>query len=299
MKVNTRNTQEKLAPSELVLNAEGGVYHLALKPHQIAHDIIVVGDQNRVKRISKHFDTLEHEAASREFFTHTGTIGNKRLTVLSTGIGVDNIDIVLNELDALVNIDLETRQIKKQTTSLRIVRIGTCGALNAAVDVGSFVHSKYAIGLDGLMHYYLPQFESDESDIISAFTKHVNWPIAGIKPYAVRGSSFMDAAFAKFTTPGITMTANGFYGPQGRQLRLANATGDMNASMSTFSHNGLPIANYEMESSALLGLGAMMGHDCTTVCAVIANRLANAFLADYQPAIDELIGHVLAAFQAD
>lgn len=288
-----------MAPSELVLNKEGAIYHLGLRPDQIADKIIVVGDPNRVKRISAHFDIIEHEVAFREFFTHTGTIGGKRITALSTGIGIDNIDIVMNELDALRNINLETRIINQTHNPLSVVRIGTCGALNAEIEVGSYVHSKYAIGLDGLLHYYQAQYEEDELALVKAYMEHTNWTNEGLKPYAVRGSEFMDEAFSKFAKPGITMTANGFYGPQGRKLRLEHSSGDLNQQMSTFKFRSTPIANYEMESSALLGMGGMMGHRCTTVCAVIANRLRNEFLSDYQPAIDQLITHVLEALLAD
>lgn len=299
VKAKTRNIDSPLAPSELVLNSEGAVYHLGLKPHQIADKIIVVGDPNRVRRISAHFDHVEYEVAFREFFTHTGTIGGKRITALSTGIGIDNIDIVMNELDALRNLNLETRLPNEKENPLSIVRIGTSGALNQDIEVGAFVHSKYAIGLDGLLHYYLPQYEEDESALVEAYMQHTQWNKAGIKPYAVRGSEFMDEAFSKFAIPGITMTANGFYGPQGRQLRLQHSSGDLNQQMSQFNFRGTPIANYEMESSALLGLGGMLGHRCTTVCAVIANRLRNEFLSDYKPTIDRLIQHVLDALLAD
>ncbi len=285
-----------MPPSELVLDAHGAIYHLGLQPDQIADRIIVVGDPNRVKRISDKFDSIEHTVSKREFVTHTGRVGNKRITALSTGIGVDNIDIVLNELDALRNIDLNTRKVKEQLSPLEIIRLGTCGALSRDIPVGSFIQSNYALGLDGVMHYYGCAFEEDELELTRKFMAHVNWKIDGIRPYAIRGNAKLGSYFQDGIFQGITATACGFYGPQGRQLRLPLAMQDLNGAMSTFSFNDLPMANYEMESSALFGLGSALGHACTTVCAVVANRLRNEFLKDYQPAIDQLIDKVLEGF---
>jgi uridine phosphorylase len=282
-----------IAPSELVLNADGSVYHLAIRPEQIADTLIVVGDPGRVKRISRHFDHIEHEVENREFVTHTGTIGNTRISVLSTGIGVDNIDIVMNELDALRNIDLNTRQPLSQSNPLRIVRLGTSGALNADLAPGSVVHSKYAIGLDGVVHFYNAPFESDELALAKAFAAHTSWNIDGLQPYAVRSDNDLGALFGEGFYQGITVTACGFYGPQGRILRLPLSMPGLNERMGDFNFNGLPLANYEMESSALFGLGAMLGHACTTVCVVVANRIRNEFLSDHHPAVDQLITRVL------
>ena len=285
-----------MPPSELVLDSAGAVYHLGLQPEQIADKIIVVGDPGRVAKISNKFDSIEHKVSKREFVTHTGYIGNERITALSTGIGVDNIDIVMNELDALRNIDLKTRTAKDTLNPLKIIRLGTCGALSRDIPVGSFVQSNYAIGLDGVMHFYGCAYEEDELELIRKFMEHVNWNIDGLRPYAIRGSATLSTYFQEGFFQGITATACGFYGPQGRQLRLPLAMQNLNDAMSTFTYNDLPMANYEMESSSLFGLGSALGHECTTVCAVIANRLRNEFLKDYQPAIDQLIEKVLEAF---
>lgn len=294
-----RKIQTSLAPSELVLNPEGGVYHLALHPHQLADRMIVVGDPGRVELISSRFDSVEHRVSSREFVTHTGRVGNQTITALSTGIGVDNIDIVLNELDALRNIDLQKRTVHEKLNPLKIVRLGTCGALNKNIEVGSFVHSNYALGLDGVMHYYDCQYEEDELQLARDFQKHTKWNSDGIKPYAVRNNQNLGQLFQDGFYQGITATACGFYGPQGRELRLPLALNGLNDSMSTFEFNGIHMANYEMESSALFGLGASLGHECTTVCAVIANRLRNEFLKDYHPAISKLIDLVLTGLTTD
>ena len=285
-----------MPPSELVLDSRGGVYHLGLQPEEVADKVIVVGDPGRVAKISDKFDSVEHRISSREFVTHTGYMNNERITVLSTGIGVDNIDIVMNELDALRNIDLNTRMAKEELNPLKIIRLGTCGALSRDIPVGSFVQSSYAIGLDGVMHFYGCAYEEDEMELTRKFMEHVNWNIDGIRPYAIRGSASLNQYFQDGFFQGITATACGFYGPQGRQLRLPRAMQNLNDAMSTFVFKDLPMANYEMESSALFGLGSAMGHECTTVCAVIANRLRNEFLKDYQPAIDQLIDKVLEAF---
>ncbi len=295
MKPAKRISAHALEASELVLNSKDSIYHLALKPHELADKVIVVGDMERVKRISRHFQKIEHRVAHREFLTHTGIYGGVRITVLSTGIGTDNIDIVLNELDALRNIDLETRTPKIDLNPLEIIRIGTSGALNAGIEVGSFVHSKYAIGLDPVMHFYDVDYDDDELELVAAFQKHTLWPLQGITPYAVRSDPTLGGLFTDGFTPGITATSAGFYGPQGRALRLPLAAPDLNTAMATFRFKGVDMANYEMESSALFALGGALGHKCTTVCVVIANRMRKEFLADYQPKIDELIATVLDA----
>jgi uridine phosphorylase len=288
-----RHSAKVIAPSELVLNADRSVYHLGLRPLQLADTIIVVGDQHRVPLISRHFDIIEHKVQNREFCTHTGTYKGKRITALSTGIGVDNVDIVMNELDALVNIDLNLREIKPTLTSLRIVRLGTSGALNADIPVGSFVHSRYAVGLDGVMHYYDARYDDDEIELTETFRAGTNWRLAGIIPYSVRSDDALGQHFQKGYYQGITVTACGFYGPQGRVLRLPVALEGLNEAMSNISFRGIPVANYEMESSALFGLGAMMGHACTTVCTVVANRMRNEFLSDHHTSIEKLIQQVL------
>ncbi len=299
MKECNLNLLSAMPPSELVLDADGAIYHLGLMPNQIADKIIVVGDPGRVQRISNKFDSIDHKVSRREFVTHTGRIGNQNITALSTGIGVDNIDIVINELDALRNIDLKSRKVKPELNPLQIVRLGTCGALHRDLHVGSFVNSSYALGLDGVMHYYGCSYEEDEKELVNEFMKHTGWNIEGIRPYAIRGSERLSQLFTKGFTKGITATACGFYGPQGRRLRLPLAMNDLNDAMSTFKFKDLILANYEMESSSLFGLGAALGHECTTVCAVVANRLRNEFLKDYNPAIDQLIDTVLEGFASD
>ena len=292
-----RIVNDPFPPSELVLNNDGNAYHLNLSPDQIAETIILVGDPGRVEKISARFDSIDHKVQNREFVTHTGRIGSKNITALATGIGIDNIDIVINELDALANIDLDSRFPKKEQSSLKLIRLGTSGSLQEEFEAGSAIHSNYAIGLDGLMHYYKLEFEDDERELQKKFSDSI-WKINGIDPYAVRGSSFMHAAFSSFTHQAITLTANGFYGPQGRELRLSSAN-DMNNRLQGFRFRNLPIGNYEMETSALYGLGGALGHHCTTLCLVIANRLRNQFLEDYSGAMDKLIERLLASIEAD
>ncbi len=282
------------APSELVLRPDGSIYHLGLHPEQIADTLLIAGDPARVERIAARFDSVEHRVSNREFVTITGRVGGQRISALSTGIGVDNIDIVINELDALCSIDLEARSLLPQKRQLRIVRIGTSGALNAHIDTGSFVQSQYALGLDGVMHFYESAFEPDELALAEAYRKHTNWSIPGLLPYAARAHAGLTALFDRGFVQGITATACGFYGPQGRILRLAPAMPGLNERMASFAHAGLPMANYEMESSALFALGGMLGHQCTTVCLIIANRLRNAFLPDYKPRMEVLIDAVMA-----
>lgn len=298
MKKLPLSTSLKFAPSELPVNSDGSIYHLAIKPEHLADTVLVVGDQGRVEKISKHFDRIEIVASNREFVTHTGTIGSKRITAMSTGIGTDNIDIVLNELDALRSVDFEKRETIENPKPLEIIRIGTCGGLRKEIEPGSFIHSRYAIGLDAVMHYYQAHFEEEELELARSFAAHVNWSLDGIKPYAVKSSKEAGSKFEEGFIQGITATACGFYGPQGRKLRLPVAMPDINERMGSFSFEGLPLANYEMESSALFGLGAALGHQCTTVCLVVANRAADSFLTDHQPAMEELISIVLERVSA-
>jgi len=289
---------EPIPPSELVLNGKGHVYHLDLHPEQVAEKIILVGDPGRVSKISAHFDAIEHKVQHREFVTHTGRIGKERITALATGIGVDNVDIVMNELDALVNIDLEKRLPKKDQRKLQFVRLGTSGALQKEMEVGSAIHSQFAIGLDGLLHHYGLEYNEIEVDLNRAFMEFTDWKIDGLLPYTVQGSNYMNETFSSFSRKAITLTANGFYGPQGRSVRLST-TNDLNNRIQDFRFQGLPIGNYEMETSALFGLGGALGHDCTTICLVIANRLRNEFLSDYSREMDALIRRLLEAFLAD
>jgi uridine phosphorylase len=282
-----------IAESELILNPDGSVYHLHIRPEMLAQNVIVVGDQGRVETVSAHFDKIEYQVSNREFVTHTGSFKGKRFTVLSTGIGTDNIDIVLNELDALVNIDLASRTIREKKTSLRIVRIGTSGALQGDIPVDSFVASSHGMGLDGLLNYYAGLDLCDEAGIADAFMKHASWTKGMPYPYVVKGSASLLQAIAHDQVQGITATAPGFYGPQGRQLRLAPALPDLNEKLGSFTFENHRVTNFEMETSALYGLGKLLGHDCATICAIIANRVARTYSKDYRKTVNDLIRLVL------
>jgi len=279
--------------SELILNPDGSVYHLNLKPEHIAPDIIFVGDQNRVEKISSQFDTIEFSFQKREFKTHTGTLNGKRISVISTGIGPDNIDIVMNELDALVNIDLNTRQPKTTLTALNIVRIGTSGALQAAIPVDSFVMSTYGLGLDNMLRSYLIESISNFK-MEDAFINHTNWDIRKGRPYAIYCSEKLEHLIESDTIyKGITATAGGFYGPQGRVLRLNIQDENLNSKMDGFQFEGNTITNLEMETAAIYGLSQLMGHNALSLNAIIANRATGTFSADPYKAVDELIKYTL------
>ena len=282
--------------SELILNPDGSVYHLNLKPENIASNIILVGDQDRVENISKHFDTIEFTTQKREFKTHTGIYKGKRLSVISTGIGPDNIDIVINELDALVNIDLKTRQIKPVLTSLNLVRIGTSGSLQPDIPVNGFVASEYGLGLDNMMRSYLIDAVS-EQEIEDAFITHTNWDLKKGRPYVIKAS---ETLFSKFYSDkifkGLTGTAGGFYGPQGRILRLDIQDRELNHKMDTFSYDGVRITNLEMETSAIYGLSKLLGHNALSLNTIIANRANGTFSEDPYKAVDELIEYTLDRF---
>jgi uridine phosphorylase len=283
-----------IASSELILNPDGSVYHLNLLPEHIAHDIIFVGDQNRVEKITQSFDSIEFSTQKREFKTQTGTLKGKRITVMSTGIGPDNIDIVMNELDALVNIDLKKRQPKAILTKLNIIRIGTSGSLQANIPVGSFVMSKYAIGLDNMLRSYLIDGFS-ETALEDAFVKHTNWDSKKGKPYAICCSETLEKKiFSSKMHKGITATAGGFYGPQGRVLRLNIQDEQLNDKMDTFSFENNRITNLEMETAAIYGLSALLGHNALSLSAIIANRATGDFSSDPEKAIEELIEYTLS-----
>lgn len=288
-----RSSANPIEESELIVTPNGAIYHLNLLPEQLAQNIIVVGDQNRVAQISSRFDKIHHKVANREFVTHTGEYQGKLITALSTGIGTDNIDIVLNELDALVNIDLKKRTIKEEHSSLNIIRLGTSGSLQESIPVDSAVVSTHAIGLDGVLHFYKSEYESDELELKKAFIQQCNWSETLNPPYIVKGSEALLQRFPADMIRGITVTSNGFYGPQGRVLRLATQFPDLNESFRKFSANGLQICNYEMETSALYGLGSILGHQTATVCAIIANRYRKEYSANYHKTIDLLIDRVL------
>lgn len=279
--------------SELILNPDGSVYHLNLKPENIAKDIIFVGDQDRVDKITKHFESVEFTTQKREFKTSTGIYKGKRLSVISTGIGPDNIDIVLNELDALVNIDLETRTIKSNHTSLNIVRIGTSGSLQSDIPVDSFVLSKYGLGFDGMLHSY--DCESAlEKDIEDAFIEHTNWSPRKSRPYVVKNSEALESRLTSDQIHlGFTATAVGFYGPQGRVLRLAVQDPELNTKIDQFNFNGVRVTNLEMETSAIYGLSKLLGHHACSMNAIIANRANGTFSNDYQSVVEDLIIYTL------
>ncbi len=279
--------------SELILNPDGSIYHLNLKPENIANNIIFVGDQNRVEKITKFFDNIEFSTQKREFKTQTGTYKGKRITVMSTGIGPDNIDIVMNELDALVNIDLTTRQPKENLTSLNIIRIGTSGSLQADIPVDSFVMGKFGLGLDNVLRSYLIDAITNTT-IEDAFIAHTNWDLKKGKPYVVACSEKLEKVFeSNKIFKGITATAGGFYGPQGRVLRLNIQDEELNDKMDNFKIDETRITNFEMETSAIYGLGQLLGHQCLSLNAIIANRATKTFSEDPYKAVDELIAYSL------
>ena len=284
------NTYSK---SELVLNDQGAVYHLGIKPKDISSKIILVGDQERVSLISDFFDSIEHKSQHREFVCHTGTYQGKRITALSSGIGTDNIDIVINELDALVNVDLEKRIDKKAFSSLEIVRIGTCGILQKDIPVHSWIVSDFALGLDNVAHFYEISFTREENEFCSELKTFLNLPTA-IQPYFVSPSQELTNKLkSENTKSGITITSSGFYGPQGRQLRLKTHTEELQLHVGDFEKNGVKVTNFEMESSALFALGRQLGHQCATICLGVANRPNMEFSEGYSSEMKELIEYVL------
>ena len=279
--------------SELILNPDGSVYHLNLHPEHIAHDILFVGDQNRVEKITQFFDSIEFSNQKREFKTQTGIFKGKRITVMSTGIGPDNIDIVMNELDALVNIDLKTRMPKKKLTSLNIIRIGTSGSLQADIPVDSFVMAKFGLGLDNMLRSYLIDAISNV-EMEDAFIKHTNWDMKKGRPYVISCSEILEKRLeSQRIFKGITGTAGGFYGPQGRVLRLNIQDENLNSKMDSFNYNGTRMTNLEMETGAIYGLGKLLGHQCLSLNAIIANRANGTFSEDPYKAVDELIAYTL------
>lgn len=280
--------------SELILNQDGSVFHLHVKPEQLAHKVILVGDPGRVSLVASHFTDIEMEVQSREFHSITGKYQGKRITVASTGIGCDNIDIVANELDALVNIDFATRTEKAEKTSLEIVRIGTCGGLQEYTPVGTFIVSEKSIGFDGLLNFYAGRNEVCNLALEDAFTKHMHWNPQLCAPYVIEADEELTNRIGgDDMVHGITIACGGFYGPQGRQLRIPLADPDQNAKVESFEYEGMHITNFEMESSALAGLSKLLGHKATTCCMVIANRLIKEANTGYKSTIDNLIKEVL------
>ncbi len=280
-------------PTELVLNKQGQVYHLALSPDQISTKVILVGDQDRVNLVASFFDSVEHSSQHREFVCKTGMYNGKRVTALSTGIGTDNIDITINELDALVNIDLKNRKDKASFTSLDLIRIGTCGILHPEIPVHAYLLSTHAYGLDNIAHFYEIDETEEEKAIHAAINEQVDLPPL-VKPYLISASAEIQAKLKSDKTyTGITVTSSGFYGPQGRQLRLKNKTAELNDQLTAFHYNDLKIVNFEMESSALFALGHSLGHNCGTICLGIANRPTKQFSEGYKSQMLELIQYVL------
>lgn len=279
--------------SELILNPDGSVYHLNLKPEHLAHNIIVVGDQNRVEKITQFFDTIEFSTQKREFKTQTGMYKGKRISVVSTGIGPDNIDIVFNELDALVNIDFATRQPKEKLVSLNIIRVGTSGSLQADIPVDSIVMSKFGLGLDNMMHSYLMD-EITHPEIEDAFIKQTNWDMKKGRPYVISCSEKLEKLIESDKIfKGFTATAPGFYGPQGRVLRLPIQDPELNHKMDNFDFEGTRITNLEMETSAIYGLSKLLGHEALSLNAIVANRANGTFSDDPYKAVDDLIAYTL------
>ncbi len=278
-----------IGASELIINDRGAVYHLNVRPEELADTIITVGDPERVATVSKYFDRIEHKCAHREFITHTGYIGNKRISVLSTGIGPDNIDIALNEVDALANIDFETRTIKEQKKSVSVIRMGTCGSLQGEVGVDQLVAGTHGLGIDNLLHFYKLNNNSEEQSILTAFEQHTQITNHKIQPYIASASAGLIKHFADGYSHGITVTCPGFYGPQGRILRLPLSMPNLVDQMTSFRYGNHHIANFEMETSAIYGLCNLLGHQCLSINVIVANRVKKEFSKDPAKAVENMI----------
>ncbi len=289
---------QRIAESELIINSRGAVYHLDLRPDELAHNVITVGDPDRVEKVSRYFDKVEVKGQHREFVSHTGWLGNKRITVVSTGIGPDNIDIVLNELDALANIDFETRQIKPELKSLNIIRIGTAGSLQGDIPVDSFVASTHGLGLDNLLNYYRLEHNEEEKQLLQSFTTHTQLHMQVTNPYLSGASASLLKHFVEGYHHGITVTCPGFYGPQGRVLRLGIKNPDLINRLTAFSFGQHRIANFEMETSAIYGLSKLLGHHCLSLSAIVANRIHKEFSKDGNALVEKLINHSLQVIEA-
>ena len=282
------------AESELIINGDGSIFHLHVKPEQLADKVILVGDPRRVSLVASHFDSKECDIESREFHTITGTYHGKRISVVSTGIVCDNIDIVLNELDALANIDFKTRTEKEQLRQLTLVRIGTCGGLQEYTPVGTFIASEKSIGFDGLLNFYSGRNDVCDLPFEEAFKQHMQWNPQLCAPYVIDADKeTLERIAGDEMVRGVTIACGGFFGPQGRELRIPLADPKQNEKVESFEYNGYRITNFEMESSALAGLARLMGHKAVTCCMVIANRRAKNVNANYKNSIDELIKLVL------
>jgi uridine phosphorylase len=280
---------QAIGASELIINDRGAIYHLNVRPEEIADTIITVGDPERVAEVSKYFDRIEHKLAHREFITHTGTIGQKRISVLSTGIGPDNIDIALNEIDALANINFDTRIINDQKKSVSIIRMGTCGSLQGEVGVNELVAGTHGLGIDNLLHFYEKQNNEEEKAILAAFDEHTKITAHKIQPYIATASAGLLKHFTEGYSHGITVTCPGFYGPQGRILRLPLKMPNLVDQMTSFKYGQHRIANFEMETSAIYGLCNLLGHQCLSINVIIANRVKKEYSKDMGKAVDHMI----------
>ena len=280
---------QPIAASELIINNRGAIYHLDVTPDEIAENIITVGDPARVTEVSKHFDKIEFESSHREFVTHTGRVGNKRISVVSTGIGTDNIDIVLNELDALVNIDFATRTIKNQLKHLNIIRVGTSGSLQADVPVDSFVSSTHGVGIDNLMNFYIHDNNEEEKQLLHSFVTQTQLHSRFSQPYIAGASMSLMKHFVEGYHQGITVTCPGFYGPQGRVLRLGITNPQLIDRLTEFKFGQHRITNFEMETAAIYGLGKVLQHNCLSLSAIVANRIHKNFSTDGFAVVEKLI----------
>jgi len=289
----------RIAESELIINSRGAVYHLDLKPDEVGGTVITVGDPDRVKEVSKHFDSIEVKQQHREFISHTGYLNKKRITVLSSGIGPDNIDIVINELDALVNIDFNTRKIKDKLTALNIIRIGTSGSLQADIPVDSFVASTHGLGVDNLLNFYRHEQNDEEKLLLQSFVTHTQMHGQMSYPYVSSAAGSLIKHFGREFHHGITVTCPGFYGPQGRVLRLGIRNPDLINRLTDFRFGQHRITNFEMETSAIYGLGKLLGHNCLAVNAIVANRVVQEFSKDGKAAVERLIIKFMEIFASN
>lgn len=279
----------RIAESEMIINKRGAIYHLNLRPEELASTILTVGDPDRVAEVSKHFDSIEFQTQHREFITHTGFVGQKRISVVSTGIGTDNIDIVLNELDALVNIDFTTRTVKRAFTPLTIIRVGTSGSLQADIPVDSFVASTHGIGIDNLLNFYRQQPNEEEQQLLNAFLQQTQPDPRLAAPYIASAGASVQKKFVHGFHQGITITCPGFYGPQGRVLRLGLRQPELIDQLTAFRFGNFRITNFEMETSAIYGLGKLLGHHCLSLNAIVANRVEKTFSSDGAAVVENLI----------
>jgi len=280
---------QAIGASELIINDRGAIYHLNLRPEEIADTIITVGDPERVASVSKYFDRIEHKLSHREFITHTGTIGQKRISVVSTGIGPDNIDIALNEIDALANINFDTKTINDQKKSVSIIRMGTCGSLQGEVGVNELVAGTHGLGIDNVLHFYEKENNEEEKAILAAFDEHTKISAHKIQPYIATASADLIKHFTEGYSHGITVTCPGFYGPQGRILRLPLKMPNLVDQMTSFQYGQHRIANFEMETSAIYGLCNLLGHQCLSINVIIANRVKKEYSKDMGKAVDHMI----------